>query len=205
MRPKFPEFSGKAAHFYDAFAPFYPLVEAFFRPQKRALKFLLNALPAGTLIDLGTGDGSSFSAFGKHTVTGVDISPKMLQRARKKAPPGTTLLRADLHGLPFGENTFDYVVLSHVISTVAQPEKVFSEAARVLKPGGKLFILNHFTPDNTLGLLDKMFQPFSSKLRFRSVFYERDLPLPETFRKISARYWLGRYFGLLVYKKEERG
>ena len=202
----FPEIATqKTAAFYDAFRPFYPWVDFFFRKQKEALGCLLDALPAGQLLDLGTGNGSSFPAFGKHTITGVDISEKMLQKARKRAPKNAQLVCADIHALPFPDAVFDYAVLSHVLATVAAPERVLSEAARVLKPGGKLFILNHFTPSGPMGFLDKMFRPFSGIFRYRSVFYEQDLPLPADFRKISARYWLGGYFGLLEFEKLERG
>lgn len=200
-KPRVARSTWKTAAFYDAFRPFYPLVDFFFRKQKAALARVLDGLPAGRLLDLGTGDGSSFPVFRKHAITGVDISPKMLQQARRRAPRNTQLLCADLHALPLADAGFDYVVLSHVLSTVAAPEQVLAEAARVLKPNGKLFILNHFTPPGMLGFLDKMFWPFSGIFRFRSVFYEKDLPLPAHFRKLEGRYWFWGYFGLLVCEK----
>lgn len=191
----------KTAAFYNVFRPFYPLVDLFFRPQKRTLAQLLDALPQGRLLDLGAGNGSSFPAFRKHQLTGVDISPGMLRQARKCAPANASLLCADIHNLPFANARFDYVVLSHVLATVAGPEQVLSEAARVLQTGGQLFILNHFTPTGPQGLLDRIMQPFSGIFRFRSVFYEKDLPLPACFRKTAVQYWMGGYWGLLVYKK----
>ncbi len=188
--------------FYDHFAPLYPLVDAFFRTQKKALAALLEAESSGALLDMGIGNGSNFQAYQRHRVTGVDISSQMLRKAKEKAPENATLLLADIHHLPFSDAAFDYVVLSHVLATVARPEMVLSEAARVLKPGGKLFLLNHFTPRNWWGITDRIFAPFSRLFAFRSVFYEEGLSLPSTLQKRSARSWFGGYIRLLMYERK---
>ena len=59
-------------------------------------------------------------------------------------------MQMDGENLQFPDCYFDYVVLSHVITVVDDPEKLLEETYRVLKPNGKIFILNHFTPKNSV-------------------------------------------------------
>src|SRR5690606_25197439 len=77
----------------------------------------------------------------------------------------------DGENLSFPEASFDYVVVCHVLAVTNRPDQLLSQVYKVLKPGGKLFILNHFTPDNWLRYMDKGFHPFSSYFHFRSLFY----------------------------------
>ena len=77
----------------------------------------------------------------------------------------------DGESLLFPDESFDYVVLSHVITVVDDPERLLKETYRVLKADGRVFILNHFTPNNWLKHLDKSFQAIAKIFHFQSVFY----------------------------------
>jgi phosphatidylethanolamine/phosphatidyl-N-methylethanolamine N-methyltransferase len=104
--------------------------------------------------------------------------------------------------LLFPKETFDYVILSHVIAVVENPEKLLEEVHRVLKPNGKIFILNHFTPDNGLKYVDKAFGKISKHFYFKSVFQISSLSTIEKFRLLSeSNAGLFSYFKILIYEK----
>jgi SAM-dependent methyltransferase len=117
---------------YDEFASTGPFTEL-----RRHAAGLLGPGP-GLCLDLACGTGLALPllAAAGWTVTGVDASAEQLALARDRAEPGTALVRADAHGLPFADDSFDGVVsiLSHTdFDDVAL---AFREAARVLRPGG---------------------------------------------------------------------
>lgn len=97
------------------------------------------------LLDLGCGDGRTacrFSRAGAH-VTGIDASAAMILAARDQAatladPP--RLVVGEAEHLPFPSAAFDRVVAVTVLCFVAEPARLFAEAARVLRPGGVLVI-----------------------------------------------------------------
>ena len=194
--------SQQTTAFYNHFSLFYPLVDLFLKPQKHRLFNEVNKQAAGKLLEIGVGNGAHLRLYNKHLVTGIDTSAEMLKHAHKNSPAGTRLLLMDGAALEFENDVFDYVVLSHVIAVVANPERLLHETHRVLKPGGKLFILNHFTPDNPLRLIDEVFQPVAKKLRFRSVFRRRDIITLKKFTlQAEINAGIGSYFKILICQK----
>lgn len=188
--------------FYNKFSFFYPLVDLVLRPQKKVLFNEVNKQEAGALLEIGAGNGSHFKYYRKHRITAIDTSAAMLNSARKNSAGHITVLQMSGEHLLFKAEQFDYVVLSHVIAVVADPERLLSEILRVLKPGGKLFILNHFTPDNWLKHIDHLSGRLSKAFHFRSVFYLDDIKTIQKFRLYKAiRFRPGAYFKLLIYKK----
>jgi phosphatidylethanolamine/phosphatidyl-N-methylethanolamine N-methyltransferase len=102
-----------------------------------------------------------------------------------------------------GMDKFDYVVLSHVIAVVDNPERLLEEVFRVLKPDGRLFILNHFTPDNWLKYVDQAFGIISKMVHFKSVFRMHEIPTVKRFKPLKeVRFAPLSYFKLLVYQKK---
>ena len=90
------------------------------------------------VLDLGSGPGNvarALSAAGAEVV-GIDFSQQMVDHA-SKANPGITFKRADAEEIPEDDNTFDAVISNFVVHHLADPVQVFSEVARVLKPGGR--------------------------------------------------------------------
>ena len=190
------------SNFYDIICNLYPLVDQVLLPQKRRLIKEINRLPTGRLLELGVGTGRHCKDYGKHQVTGIDNSAGMLRTARCNGRDNITLIRMDAEKLSFKAATFDYVVISHVLAVVDNPEKVLQETHRVLKTGGKLFVLNHFTPRNPLRYLDLCFRYFSKLLRFRSVFYLHGLKVLRKFAlQEEISLWPVGYFKLLIFQK----
>lgn len=191
------------ATFYDRFTVLYPLVDFFLKPQKQVLFHEINSLPNGHLLEIGVGNGTHLPLYKKHKITGIDTSLRMLERARKLQPRGVELLQMNGESLSFPKAHFDYVVLSHVVAVVAHPQQLLQEACRVLKPGGSLLILNHFTPNNWLQYVDRSFATVSGMLHFKSFFPISKLAIPQELSLIKET-GIGplSYFKLLIFVKK---
>src|SRR5256714_14239397 len=102
----------------------------------------MNLTPTDRVLDLGIGTGVSlnfYPQFGR--VVGVDLSSGMLRQCRKKiAERGlshATVFQSDAMRLPFADDTFDHVFISHVISVVSDPYQLVREAQRGARPGAR--------------------------------------------------------------------
>ena len=125
--------------------------------RKRAVQGL-----QGKVLDVacGTGDMSVLLAKQGCTVTGVDISEEMLNIARRKWYAGVSPAAsasgslayqvADAEHLPFDEATFDAVTCAFGVRNFVHLERGLREMVRVLRPGGRMLILEMSTPDNPL-------------------------------------------------------
>lgn len=107
--------------------------------------------PAFHVLDVacGTGDLSLDLLRRGHRVTGVDFSEQMLALARRKAAAARFQL-ADAEALPFPDATFDAVTCAFGIRNFVHLEQGLREMLRVLKPGGRLLLLEMATPDSPL-------------------------------------------------------
>ena len=189
--------------FYNRFSFFYPMVDIFLRPQKRVLFEEINALPDGQLLEIGVGNGAHLSLYEKHKVIAIDTSSAMLAIASVRKRENVSLLQMNGEALIFQDACFDYIVLSHIISVVSDPDRLIDEVFRVLKPNGKVFILNHFTPDNWLKYVDRAFGVISKRLHFKSVFHITDFTAINKFSLIKeVRFGSLSYFKLLIYQKK---
>lgn len=108
---------------------------------------LLSDRALGTLVDVGTGTGRMLELFGAaaERAVGVDRSPEMLRLARAKlaaAQVSADLRQGDMYALPLADGSADTVVLHHLLHFAQAPERTLSEAARLLRPGGRLLIVD---------------------------------------------------------------
>lgn len=112
---------------------------------------LLAALDLGgvrDLLDAGCGTGALFERLLARDpalrVTGVDPSAGMLTVARwRLADRGVTLLRGEAEHLPLPGDSCDVVVMANVLHYVAQPSAARNEARRVLRPGGRIAMVDY--------------------------------------------------------------
>ncbi|MEN2746307.1 metalloregulator ArsR/SmtB family transcription factor [Sphingomonas sp. T9W2] len=116
-----------------------------------AMAAALGADPIGLLVDIGTGTGRMLELFAPQATQaiGIDRSSEMLRLARAKLTEQgldhAELRQADIHTLPLAEAVADAAVLHHVLHFVQHPGAAIEEAARVLRPGGRLLICD-FAP-----------------------------------------------------------
>lgn len=117
-------------------------------PVEAALLEALGQGPTGTVLDVGTGTGriAELLAPGAIHVTALDKSPEMLRiaRARLQDIPAdrVSLVQGDFTALPFAAAAFDTLVFHQVLHFAQDPEIVLGEAARVLRPAGRIAIVD---------------------------------------------------------------
>lgn len=158
----------KVKSFYDRIAFAYPVLDLFLGGPKKRLLSRINEEPKGVLLEIGVGRGDNLPHYKHSPVTGIDLSEGMLAFARQKAPADCTILYMDASKLEFPDESFDYCVLSYVLSVVPDAKQVMDEVHRVLKPGGRVFILNHDSSGREK--LNKILGHFSKFLHFSAVF-----------------------------------
>jgi phosphatidylethanolamine/phosphatidyl-N-methylethanolamine N-methyltransferase len=147
----------------------------------------MNIAQGELVLDLGIGTGASLPFYPQQgRVIGVDLSSGMLRQARNKIDErGMTsahVFQADALRLPFADDTFDHVFISHVISVVSDPYKLVVDAQRVAKPNARIVIVNHFQSTNRfLALIEKWLCPLCTKLGWRS-----DLALQDLIRRTGV-------------------
>ena len=108
--------------------------------------------PGDAVLDAccGTGDlARAALRAGAARAVGLDFSEAMLERARRKVP-AAELVRGDVLALPFGDDEFDAVVVGFGVRNVESLEGALGELRRVLKPGGRLGILEITRPRGAL-------------------------------------------------------
>jgi ArsR family transcriptional regulator len=114
------------------------------RSWEATARALMALLDLGDVLDLASGDGvfAELIAGRVRSLTCVDISPAVIAAARKRLA-GFGQVRfheGDMHALPFADGSYDHVFAMHALSYSATPERLLREAARVLRPGGRLVV-----------------------------------------------------------------
>jgi phosphatidylethanolamine/phosphatidyl-N-methylethanolamine N-methyltransferase len=134
---------------YARWAPIYDAVCGPVMVQGRRAAAAAACAVGGRILEVGVGTGLSFDDYDASTdITGIDLCAPMLAKAREKMAGGRypyvrDVQLMDAHHLEFADATFDCVVAQFVITLVANPEKVLCECHRVVKPGGRIILVNH--------------------------------------------------------------
>jgi phosphatidylethanolamine/phosphatidyl-N-methylethanolamine N-methyltransferase len=175
--------------FYDA--TFGRLVK---RRIARAIEHM-NICESDRVLDLGIGTGVSLNFYpDRGRIVGVDLSAGMLREARKKIRERNLrhamVFQADALRLPFADDTFDHVFISHVISVVSDPYQLVREAQRVARPNARIVMVNHFQSTNRfIAMFEKWLCPLCTRLGWRSDLALQDL-VRRTGVEVDYRYKL---------------
>ena len=131
------------------------------------------------VLEVGVGTGINASLYPYDcSVTGVDLSDSMLEKARervaRKGIRNMRLLEMDAADLKFADGSFDIVYAPYLISVVPDPVAVAREMRRVCRSGGKIIFLNHFRSSNpAMAWAERAMSPLTVHIGFKS-----DLDLP---------------------------
>ena len=143
----------------------------------------INDLPPGRVLEAGVGTGISLPLYDPaHRVTGIDLSADMLRIARRRVErEGLTHVEAvremDAGAMDFPDAAFDVAIAMYVITVVPDPDAVMAELTRVVRPGGRVMVLNHFSrPEDDRGpvaRIERGLAPHGEALGWRPVFPRR--------------------------------
>ncbi|MDH5637499.1 MAG: class I SAM-dependent methyltransferase [Nitrospinota bacterium] len=187
---------------YHAYSGVYDFIfKSFFHPrQKRALNDVMFK-PGDRILDVGVGTGLSLPLYPGHCdVVGVDLSASMLAQAKRKVEKlgltNVTLREMDACALDFEDDTFDYVVATHIISVVPEPIRVIDEMKRVTKPGGTFVIVNHFVSSKPWmakveNILDPVFRKFGwrTDMSLNDLITTTDLEVDTIYKHTKIDFW----------------
>jgi phosphatidylethanolamine/phosphatidyl-N-methylethanolamine N-methyltransferase len=161
---------------YNRLADVYDFVfGAILQPgRERAVRSIVSR-PGLRVLELGIGTGLTAPLYSRDwSVVGVDLSPAMLQHARKriaelKLDNSVRLVLADGAKLPFDDESFDVVLVPYVMSVVPDPIGVGVELRRVCRQSGQIILLNHFLSQDSVGArLERWISPLTAKIGFRT-------------------------------------
>ncbi|WP_433327804.1 class I SAM-dependent methyltransferase [Spirillospora sp. CA-294931] len=145
-----------------------------------AAKVAPHLVPGGLVADLGTGTGTLAAALAEEgwPVVGLDYSHEMLKRARARIP---RVVQADVARLPLRSGSCANLLATCVVDVVDSPEALLAEAARVLRPGGRMVVISSIVrrPSDPVG-----------RIRFDLQTALRGGPppdRPDVLREIAAR------------------
>lgn len=101
----------------------------------------------GRTLEVAVGTGLNLAHYpAEVTLTAIDLSPEMLSIARDRADSlkqEIDLREGDAHDLPFDRASFDTVVCTYSLCNIPDPLRAVAEMKRVLRPGGKLILVDH--------------------------------------------------------------
>lgn len=183
-------FLGRSSRLYDFAAR--RLLRGFYR---RIAADLAPSIPTGAaVLDVGTGPGVLLVELARRRqdvrLTGVDLSPDMIAAASRNLREygeRATASVGDATDLPFPEASFDVIVSSLSLHHWDHPERAAGELARVLRPGGRLFVYDFpFAPFDKLTAAARAESRFAAQSPERVRFRAGRLHLPRTDRYVLA-------------------
>ena len=131
---------------WDLYAPIYKRA---MKADRRVYEFMYQRIPEQIggmdVLEIATGPGllAKHVAPAARTMLATDYSEGMIAEAKKgECPPNLRFEVADATALPYGDVSFDAVLISNALHIIPEPEKALSEIDRVLRPGGLLIAPN---------------------------------------------------------------
>lgn len=155
---------------YRLWAPIYAsTVNRIFMPGRKRAMDLLNLQSGERVLIVGVGTGADLPLLPEGVdVTGIDLSPEMLAKARLKRTrnmPAVKLIQGDAQTLLVDEAAFDVVILNLILSVIPDGSACLQSALRSLKPNGRAVIFDKFLPEGkSVSLIRKFLNLFGAML-----------------------------------------
>ncbi|MER2556526.1 MAG: class I SAM-dependent methyltransferase [Candidatus Competibacter denitrificans] len=195
-------------HSYTVLAPVYDTFVAPFTLAARQNNLALLPKVASTevlLVGIGSGLDIPLLPRGPR-YTGIDLTPAMLERARRKATAEKLDIQLDIgdaRALPYPATAFDAVVLHLILAVAPCPERVLAESARVLRPGGQMLVFDKFLRPGQSAPLRRLISPLVGLLATHTdVVFEQLLAQTRSLEVVSDTPTLARgWFRRIVLRK----
>jgi ArsR family transcriptional regulator len=214
------EHADTAHRYFAANAGDWDTIRALHVAEDRVEAAVLKALGGRhfrNLLDLGTGTGRMLDLLAPFydRAVGIDASPNMLAVARAnldRAGIANAQVRlGDMYNLPLPRDAFDVVTIHQVLHYLDEPERALGEAARVLRPGGRMLIVD-FAPHELeflreehahrrLGFAEEQVRQW---IEARGLELERVVDLPGQRNKLKVTMWLARDPRIVVAEAGQR-
>ncbi|RDV04855.1 ArsR/SmtB family transcription factor [Undibacter mobilis] len=176
--------------------------------------------PFRSLLDLGTGTGRMLELFAPRIERGLglDLSPDMLLLARDRLERGglknCSVRQGDLYDLPLADDSFDVIILHQVLHFLDDGGRAIREAARVLRPGGRLLVVD-FAPHEQeflreqfahrrLGFSPETVTQWIVQSGLEPMMHKSLRPRPGSAGKIAVSLWLARDVRALMAQPAKR-
>jgi ubiquinone/menaquinone biosynthesis C-methylase UbiE/DNA-binding transcriptional ArsR family regulator len=185
-----------------------------------AIRAALAERPFRSLLDLGTGTGRMLELFGSaiERGLGLDLSLDMLLLARDRLERAglkhCSVRQGDIYDLPLANNSFDVVILHQVLHFLDDGARAIREAARVLRPGGRLLVVD-FAPHELeflreqhahrrLGFAPETITQWITASGLDPLMHKSLAPEPGSDGKIAVSLWLARDARALLVQPAQR-
>ncbi len=163
----------------------------FLRNAQTTVISLLDVKPGINFLDVGCGTGWAVGevaqrAQGKGVFYGVDLSPKMIEKAKENFSGRQNIhfLQADVESIPLDSESFDIIICTNSFHHYPRPDRAVAEMWRLLKRGGKLFILDP-TAD---GWIRKVWDKIARRIEREHVKMYSTKEFQQMFRAAGLQY-----------------
>jgi ubiquinone/menaquinone biosynthesis C-methylase UbiE len=167
---------------YTFWAPFYDRLIRPFAPMRRRSLARLQPLARERVLLVGAGTGSDLDHLPPGAwVLATDLTESMLRRAAGRGGPDVHLAVMDGHRLAVRDATFDAAALHLIVAVIPDPVRLLGEVARVVRPGGRVVVMDKFSRERRPSLALRALNVVASPL-----FTEMTRNLPALLEQAKA-------------------